>query len=295
MTKEFMNNFYLYSDGKKISGEILAARFSDENSVGIFESLRTYGRRVFHQEEHLRRFLESAQTVGCASSLSLKHLARELERALEAFRKENKNEEADLFIRLNYWPASGGDSEKVIVMIGERKHPADLYRKGIVLKTSPVRRSLTNAAPAEAKTSAYQNAVMASLESLGGAYEWLFLDRNGFVTEVRVGNIFMVKSAELFTPPVLGILNGVTRRFVIECARQAGMKVKETPLTRHDFYNADEAFLTNTSWEILPVRELDNRRIGRQIPGPVTAQLQSLFKQRVQNEIHSQGPHQRLR
>ena len=82
----------------------------------------------------------------------------------------------------------------------------------------------------------------------------------------------------------MGILNGVTRRVVIECARKKGIPVTETPLTRHEFYNADEAFLTNTSWEILPVRMLDGRKVGQKVPGPLTLKLHELFKQKVLNE-----------
>src|SRR5207237_1009643 len=126
------------------------------------------------------------------------------------------------------------------------------------LRTSNVRRSLSHASPPQAKTSAYQNALLATLEPSPG-YEWVFLDQSGFVTEVRIGNLFIIKGKMLATPPTTGILNGVTRRFVIELALQAGLKVREVPLTRHEIYNADEAFLTNTSWEILPVRELDGR------------------------------------
>jgi branched-chain amino acid aminotransferase len=96
-----------------------------------------------------------------------------------------------------------------------------------------------------------------------------------------VGNFFIVKQTILHTPDTFGILNGVTRRFVIKCAQRSGLRVIETPLTRHDAFNADEAFLTNTSWEILPVAELDGRRIGTRVPGPVTLKLKRTFDQSI--------------
>ncbi len=170
-------------------------------------------------------------------------------------------------------------------MIGERNHPAQLYKEGIALQSSPVKRSLTHAIPAGAKTTDYMNAIMATLEPKPEqVYEWIFLDRFGLITEVRIGNIFLIKNGELFTPPVLGILNGVTRRFVIECAEVLGIPLHEMPLTRHEVFNAEEVFLTNTSWEILPVRELDGRKTGMKIPGPLTQTLQTTFKQKALRE-----------
>ncbi|OQA40535.1 MAG: Branched-chain-amino-acid aminotransferase [Candidatus Omnitrophica bacterium ADurb.Bin314] len=129
----------------------------------------------------------------------------------------------------------------------------------------------------------------------------VFLDGGNYLTETRTANLFLVKhriqprrldrfnlaglggeSPELLTPPKHLILNGVTRRFVIKYTFAFGLTVRETPLTRHDFFNADEAFLTNASWEILAVRALDGRRIGKKVPGPVTTELHRLFKRRVQ-------------
>ena len=89
----------------------------------------------------------------------------------------------------------------------------------------------------------------------------------------------------LLTPSEHLILNGVTRRFVIRCALELELRVQEIPLTRHEFFNADEAFLCNTSWEILPIRELDGRVIGAGKPGPVTLKLHRYFKRRVQQDV----------
>ena len=248
---------------------------------------------VFEQE-HLKRFLESAKTAGVRVP-SQDKLNRELERALENFppsplssppfsgrgkgEGRDTNDENDVFVRLSAW------RDQVFVMIGQRKHPEAIYQTGVALKTSPVRRTLSNAAPAAIKTTAYHNAFLASLEPAGTEiYESVFLDANGLVTEVRIGNLFIVKEKKLFTPPEPGILNGVTRKFVIECALHEKIQVKEVFLSRHDIYNAEEAFLTNTSWEILPIRELDSRAIGVKIPGPMTTRLQRIFKQKVKKE-----------
>ena len=270
--------FEIYSNGKKVAESYFLSQLEEEE-IGVFESLRTYGTRVFRQGEHLDRLFESAKTAGFAMP-TRGSLEKELKLAVNAFRVVNPDKKKmDLFLRLTLM------NKKIFVLVGEKKHSQELYESGVALKTSPIKRSLSNASAPEIKTSSYQNAVLATLEvAEPQTYEWIFLDRNGYVTEVRIGNLFIVTKDGLLTPPTLGILNGVTRRVVIECALQAGIKVKETFMTRHEIFNAQEAFLTNTSWEILPVRELDRRVIGKNIPGPITQKLQQTFRQKIKKE-----------
>lgn len=115
-------------------------------------------------------------------------------------------------------------------------------------------------------------------------FDAIFLDSNGYVTEGTIWNIFMAKESKLFTPGC-EILNGVTRQFVIECAEKENLATLEVNLTRHDFWNADEAFLTNTSGEIVPIHSLDGRRIGNQIPGRMTKKLMVRFRQELEKEL----------
>ncbi len=275
--------FSVYRSGKKIPADYFLNFFKNPEDVGIFESLRTHQKPIiFREKEHLRRFVASVKTICFPLSLTEKELSRELHMALEAFVREKKKagESAEnLFIRLTLW------KNQVYVLVGQKKHAPSLYEEGVRLATSPISRTHTNAQSPQVKTSAYHNAFLASLEiKPEGAYEWLFLDAAGFVTEVRIGNFFMIKKGELWTPPEDGILNGVTRGVVIECALRNRMKTREIPLSRHDVYNASEAFLTNTSWEILPVCWVDGRKIGTGTPGSVTHQLRTTFKEIVQEE-----------
>jgi len=193
---------------------------------------------------------------------------------------------------------------EIFAIIGSREIPEKLYETGVILKTSSFPRGSGNAFPYQSKTSSYQQAVLASTEpGPVEAFDRISLDRGNYLTETRTANFFLVRylpdfkesgkdarsrnrgnlggKAELLTPPEHLILNGVTRRFVIKCALDSGFKVRVSILTRHDFFNAAEAFLTNTSWEILPVRELDGRAVGKKIPGPVTRGLHNLYKRRV--------------
>ena len=286
--------FSLYSQGRRIKEDFLLRQFHEEETFGVFESLRTYHGKIFREEEHLERLKESAKTMNVPTPIRISELKRELRTALEAFygarpQKGSDPSREDCFLRLTVWDG------KIFVMIGQRRHSKSIYRTGVSLQTSPVRRTHPNAFSAQIKTTAYQNAVWASLApSSAETYEWIFMDQEGYVTEVRIGNIFIVKGSDptnrfgvrpqLLTPPQTGILNGVTRRVVIKCALQLRLEIQERPLTRHEIYNAEEAFLTNTSWEILPISKLDGRRIGRKIPGPVTSQLHRAFRKIVEQE-----------
>ena len=285
-------NYKIYQNGREVKEELPFDLMRTE-AAGIFESMRAYHGKILHLEERLQRLLESAKTVGYLPLPDIKKLRQEVFIALEASGEQNTS------VRLTLLYG------KAFVMIGARECAKELYEKGVVLKTASFPRGGPNTFPWQVKASAYQQAVLASTEPHPDKiYEWIFLDQGGRLTETRVGNFFLVKypckhpvfdpantrclqgeGALLLTPPEHGILNGVTRRFVIKCALELGIEVQETPLTRHEFFNADEAFLCNTSWEILPVRELDGRAIGAGKPGPVTLKLHRYFKRRIQHDV----------
>ena len=259
-----------------------------ENQTGIFESLRSYDGIIFRIGEHLDRFFESAKTLGLEIPESRSELKSRLEKSLRDSGRK------DAFLRLTL------AGREIFVLVTERIHPKEIYQKGVSLHTTAVKRNPSQAAFPEAKSTSCLNQVLGTLEPLpSGTYEILFLDSEGFLTEARIGNLFMMKKGRVLTPPPYGLLNGVTRKFVIECARFRKIPVEETPLTRHELFNADEAFLTNTSWEILPIREVDGRRIGSKVPGPLTQKLQAVFRRNLTNEIkrgkNQTGFNQRLR
>lgn len=271
-------NFKVYQNGKEIRGGFVPERFRD-GEAGIFETMRTYGKAVFKLEDHLARLEDSARTSGFVYGVDKVRMRHEIKKALELYRGDHGL--GDVIVRLTLI------RDEVFVMIGERKHSRILYKNGVDLKTSPVKKSLSHAATPEIKAATYQNQVLATLQPDRDVYEWLFLNAQGLVTSVRIGNIFVVKDNRLITPSETGILNGITRCFVIKCASLAGLEVKEAPLMRHEIYNAHEAFLTNTSWEILPVRSLDGRQIGRRVPGPKTELVHRIFKEGVKKECQT--------
>jgi branched-chain amino acid aminotransferase len=125
----------------------------------------------------------------------------------------------------------------------------------------------------------YLNNILAKIEGLqAGCIEALMLNHKGELSECTGDNIFLVRKGCLQTPPIdAGILEGITREAVIELAREKDIQVDEIPLTKHDIYIADEAFLTGTAAEIVPVVKVDSRTIGEGVPGPMTRDLMTRF------------------
>jgi branched-chain amino acid aminotransferase len=120
---------------------------------------------------------------------------------------------------------------------------------------------------------------MAKLEGLqAGCVEALMLNHKGEVAECTGDNVFVVRSGRLLTPPPdAGILEGITRGAVMDLAHAAGIDCQEATLTRYDLYTSDECFLTGTAAEVIPVVEIDGRKVGAGTPGPVTARLTADF------------------
>jgi branched-chain amino acid aminotransferase len=133
--------------------------------------------------------------------------------------------------------------------------------------------------------STYANSILANREArMDGYDEALLLDTDGFVAEGSGENIFIVRDGKLIEPELASALEGVTRRAVIDFAREAGIPVEARRVTRDEVYIADEAFFTGTAAEITPIVEVDRRRIGSGKPGQVTQLMQQKFFACVRGE-----------
>jgi branched-chain amino acid aminotransferase len=164
----------------------------------------------------------------------------------------------------------------VIIIAGKiQLYPAEYYERGLDIITVPTVRNLHSALNPAIKSLNYLNNILAKIEANnGGCEEAIMLNAEGFVAECTGDNLFIVKGDQLATPPLTaGALYGITRGVVIEMAKESGMGVAETNLTRYDLFNADECFLTGTGAELIPVVKIDGRVIGSGKPGAVTKNL----------------------
>ncbi len=155
--------------------------------------------------------------------------------------------------------------------------------EGCRLIVSNWQRNSNQTVPPLAKaTGAYVNSALAKVGAQRAGYDdALMLTANGHIAEASAANLFLVRDGELITPPVSdGILPGLTRDCALTFARDLGLKVTERSVPRSEVYIADEAFLTGTAAEIVPVASVDERRVGSGV-GPVTKQLRDLFHEVV--------------
>ncbi len=255
---------------------------------GVFEGMRSYGGKIFRLEQHLDRLWESAQAIWLRIPASKSEVGAACRQMLEV------NGIQDGYIRLIVTRGAGTlgldpnkTSHPQIIVIADSiaLYPAEMYAQGLEIVTASTMRNNPAALNPRIKSLNYLNNIMAKLEGLqAGCVEALMLNHKGEVAECTGDNIFLVKERVLMTPPIdAGILDGITRRAVIELGREAGHEVREIALSRHDVYVADECFLTGSAAEIIPVVKVDNRVIGSGQPGPLTGELLERFHQLVRS------------
>lgn len=276
----------IYIDGQWYSKENAKISVFDHGLLygdGVFEGLRSYGGKVFRMKEHLDRLYDSARSIFLTVPIS----PEVMEAAVyETLRLNNLTDGyvrlivtrgvGDLGLNPNLCPKAS------VIIIADKisLYPAKLYDEGMEIVTSSTVRNHPAAVNPRIKSLNYLGSILAKIEGLkAGCNEALMLNLNGEVAECTADNIFLIKNGRLATPHVnAGILDGITRRAVIDLAKEAGMDVAETTLTRHDVYVADECFLTGTAAEVIPVIKVDSRPIGDGRVGPITKQLIAAFK-----------------
>ena len=160
--------------------------------------------------------------------------------------------------------------------------------KGVRMKISSWQRHDPNSMPPAAKgTGMYINSSMAKIEALKAGYdEAIMLSPQGYVSECTGENIFIVKAGRIITPPVsAGALEGITQSSVFTIARDEGIDVEVGNILRSDLYTADEAFLTGTAAEVVPIQSVDDRVVGSGEPGAVTKRIQEVYFATVRGEV----------
>jgi branched-chain amino acid aminotransferase len=255
--------------------------------LGVFEGIRCYrtddGRSaVFRLPEHVRRLFESAHINLLAIPWSRERIA---DAVLETLRA---NRLAEGYIRplafigdgvMGLNPADNPIRVAVIVWPWGKYLGEEGMERGIRAKVSTFSRHFVNAKMTKGKTCGdYVNSILAKREALLDGYdEAILLDTQGLVSEASGENVFLVRDGVLRTPPLQTVLDGITRATVIEIARDKGIPVLESAITRDELYTADEVFLTGTAAEVTPIREIDHRTIGEGRRGPVAKTLQDAF------------------
>ncbi|MBW3619558.1 MAG: aminotransferase class IV [Actinobacteria bacterium] len=254
---------------------------------GVFETFRAYGDHVFRLAAHLDRAVRGASFLGFGLD------AASLSRAVTATASANltAHDGRDSVVRLTATPgrldpetpfpgrAVGGPT--VVVTSHPLVVDPEVHRDGLTATLVPWARELP-----DVKAVSYLAATVAREHARArGADEALLTDPDGNVLEGSSSNVFAVLDGTLVTPPPsAGLLAGVTRGVVLEVAAGAGVPVEERPLSVADLSGADEAFLTATTREVMPLVRVGDDRIGDGHPGPLTRSLHEGYRDEVRRE-----------
>jgi len=262
--------------------------------TGVFEGIRAYeterGTAVFRHRDHLERLERSAELY----YMQIPYAVDELREATHELIR--RNELPSCYIRPLAFRGYGemglyAPAAPVEVIIAVWAWGAYLgeegKRHGIRAKVSSWRGLSADSLIPHAKASGqYLNSILAKTESVNAGYdEAILLDTNGCVSEGSGENIFLVRDGILLTPPhTASILDGITRRSVIQIARDLGYPIEERDIARAELYLAEEMFLTGTAAELVPVREIDDHDRGE--PGEITRIIQARFEDAVHGRAH---------
>jgi branched-chain amino acid aminotransferase len=279
MTTIWLDGHWVDRDHAKISVFDHGLLYGD----GVFEGIRVYGGRVFRLREHVDRLYASARAIALEIPMTRAELTGVIE---EAVRRSGL---AEAYVRpvvtrgvgdLGIDPRKCPEATVFVIVDSIRIWPPERYEQGLACVTASTPIPHREALSPRVKSLNYLPHVMAKVEgNVAGADEVLMLDAAGHVCEGSGQNLFVVNGPTLRTPPAwAGILLGITRGAVMELAVEAGLEVHEVLINRYDVYTADEAFLTGTASEIVPIRSLDGRTIGEGTAGPVTRDLMRRFR-----------------
>jgi branched-chain amino acid aminotransferase len=262
---------------------------------GVFEGIRAYatadGPGVFRLTDHVNRLFDSAKIFMIDIPFSRAQLVDAVKQTVAA------NHLDECYIRpLVYlgYGEMGLLTLNCAVKVAIAVWPWGAYlgeegiQKGVRVKISSWQRHDPNAMPPAAKgTGMYINSSMAKAEALKSGYdEAVLLSPQGYVSECTGENIFVLRNERLITPPVsAGALQGITQDSVTNIARDLGLEVEFGNILRSDLYVAEEAFMTGTAAEVVPIRSVDDRVVGEGTPGPVTRKIQETYKAAVRGQV----------
>jgi branched-chain amino acid aminotransferase len=278
----------VWLNGKTMPMETATVSAADHAHLygdGLFEGIRIYNSKVFKLDEHLSRAYYGCRVMGFEMSMSQADLRAQILETCSEAGIENG------YIRLNITRGTGlgldpsaiNREPNVMIMINTLAlYGPEKYEKGLEVVTTSYRTIPADSLDPRLKCiGRYASNILAKQEAnRQGAGEGLMLNHEGYVAECTGDNIFWIKDGVVHTPlSAMGLLEGITRNTVIQLARANGIEVREGVYTRYDIFASDEAFLTGTAAEVIPMVALDGRLIGDGTPGNVSNTLIRHFRE----------------
>jgi branched-chain amino acid aminotransferase len=258
---------------------------------GIYETLRTYGGTPFLYDRHVRRLRRSASMISLDLPFSDLDLLTQIRDTMAASNLGG----AEAYIRvlvtrgvgeLTYDLKATPTPTLVVIVKPQVDPPPEVYRQGVRAVIVSILRNHPGTVNPMIKSNNLMNSALAMQEAYRrGAFEGIMRNYRGELAECTTSNLFVVKNGVAMTPPLdAGLLPGITREFLFDVGQDVGVDVREQVLHDEDLFGADEAFLTSTTREAVPIVMVDDRAIGTGTPGPVTARLLEGFRRRTRTE-----------
>jgi branched-chain amino acid aminotransferase len=262
---------------------------------GVYETLRTYNGRPFLFDRHVRRLRNSAGMLALSVPLTDDQIAARFDETLRAAGLKNETGGSEAYIRilvtrgigdLTYDPAATPEPSIVVIVKAYVAPAPDVFERGVAAALVDVVRNHPGSVNPLIKSNNLLNSALAMQEAVRrGAFEGIMRNYRGELAECSTANIFIVSRGAAMTPPLdAGLLPGITREFLFEIGPGLGIPVREQVLRDEDLFGADEAFLTSTTREIVPIVGVDGRVIGDGRPGNVSRTLLQEFRRRA-NEL----------
>ncbi len=282
-----MNKQLIYINGRffpRNEAKVSALDHGFLYGSGVFETMRAYNGKVFMADKHIERLFRSAEGV----YLNIPMGKAEIKKAVEDTVKANGFNDAYVRITISRGEGEPGldidlcKSPTVVIYAKEFKpYPEEWHREGVKIAITSIKKSSPDYIKIPLKACNYYipNFFAKKEAKESGAVEGIMLTEDGYIAEGTVSNIFIVSKGALITPPAgVDVLDGETREIVIQLAKDANIPFREVKFSKDELLSADECFLTNTTFEILPVKEADNFTIGKKPPGRITALLMGNFR-----------------
>ncbi len=266
---------------------------------GIYETLRTYNGQPFLFERHMRRLRNSAGMLALDVPMSDADIDRRFRETMQAAGLGD-GPEREAYIRilitrgigeLTYDPAACPTPSVVVIVKPNVDPPRDVFERGVKVSLVGVVRNHPGSVNTLIKSNNLLNNALAMQQAFrSGSYEGIMRNYRGELAECTQSNFFIVKNGAALTPPIdAGLLAGITREFLFEVGADVAIPVREQVLRDEDLFGADEAFLTSTTRELVPIVQVDDRRIGSGAPGPVTRALLDAYRRKAR-ELTSRHP-----
>jgi branched-chain amino acid aminotransferase len=251
---------------------------------GVYETLRTYNRRPFLFDRHVTRLRASARMIDLPLPFADAELA-----ARVAATQTAANLAGEAYVRvlvtrgvgeLTYDPRATPAPSVVIIVKAQVDLAPEAYQRGVRVVIVDVLRNHPGSVDPMIKSNNLMNSALAMQAALRqGAFEGVMRNYRGELSECTTANLFVVRGGAVLTPPLqAGLLPGITREVVFEIGRAGGVAVREETLLDDDLFGADEAFLTSTTRELVPIVMVGDRAIGSGRPGPVTGALLAAYR-----------------